>query len=208
MTVVEVEESSNQACEDSAGSVETGDDVHAREYPTAGLLFEAPLINTFPDNEMVGGFVIPKCHASLYTKIWKKYGHISTTEVWKGFLPTLLTTVAGLLPIIEEMNQMHLRDVKNHELHQWDEMISNCEILRFNVSWIRRRLEIIKVHKAAEAADAISMNAALLDEERILALESARVEKAVEDLKAKTKIFQKKLDEASYRDYPLLDGLL
>jgi hypothetical protein len=204
--VVEVEESSK--CEDSAGSLETVDNVQAREYPAAGLSFESPMISTSSDDEAVGGFVVPKCYASLYTKIWKRYGHIATTEAWKGFPPTLLTTVAGMLPIIEEMDQMRLRDVKNHELRRWDEMTSNCELLRFNIGWLRRRLEIIKVHKAAEAADAISMNAALLDEERVLALESAKVEKAVEDLKVKTKAFQKKLDEASFMDYPLLDGLL
>ncbi|XP_026419381.1 nucleolin 1-like [Papaver somniferum] len=50
VTVVEVEDSSHRVCEDSAESVEAGDRAHAREYPTVGLLFEAPIINTFPDN--------------------------------------------------------------------------------------------------------------------------------------------------------------
>ncbi|XP_026459215.1 transcription initiation factor TFIID subunit 11-like [Papaver somniferum] len=113
-----------------------------------------------------------------------------------------------LLPIIEEMNHMRLRDVKNQELHRWDEMISNCETLQFNVGWLRHRLEIIKIHKAAEAADAISLTTALPEEEKMLALESARVEKAVQELKTKTKSFQKKLDRVAYRDYSLLDGLL
>ncbi|XP_026399071.1 uncharacterized protein LOC113294915 [Papaver somniferum] len=77
-----------------------------------------------------------------------------------------------------------------------------------SVRWLRRRLEIIKIHKVAEAADAISLTTALLEEEEMLALESARVEKAVQELKTKTKSFQKKLDRVAYRDYPLLDGLL
>ncbi|XP_026436197.1 uncharacterized protein LOC113334068 [Papaver somniferum] len=115
VTVVEVEGSSNRVGEDSAESVEVEDRVHDREYPTSGLLFEAPLINTFLDNE---------------------------------------------------------------------------------------------IHKAAEAADAISLTTALLEEEKMFALESARVEKAVRELKMKTKSFQKKLDRVAYRDYPLLDGFL
>ncbi|XP_026434291.1 protein starmaker-like [Papaver somniferum] len=112
VTVVEVEDSNTRVGEDSEESVDIEHRVHAREYPTDGLSFEAPMINNFPDNEVVGGFAIPKCHTPLYTKIWKRYGHIATTEVWKGFLPTLLTTVVGLLPIIEDMDQMRLRDVR------------------------------------------------------------------------------------------------
>ncbi|XP_026434350.1 uncharacterized protein LOC113331930 [Papaver somniferum] len=150
VTVVDVENSSTRVGEDSAESVEIEHMVHAREYPTAGLSFEAPMINNFPDNEVVGGFVIFK----------------------------------------------------------WDEMISNCEILRFNVGWIRHRIEIIKIHKATEAADTIFLTTALLEEEKMLALESARVEKAVQELRTKTKSFQKKLDRVAYRDYPLLDGFL
>ncbi|XP_026420063.1 uncharacterized protein LOC113316045 [Papaver somniferum] len=79
---------------------------------------------------------------------------------------------------------------------------------RVHTRWLRHRLEIIKIHKAAEAADAIFTTTALLEEEKMLALESSRVEKAVQDLKTKTKNFQKKLDRVFYRYYPLLDGLL
>ncbi|XP_026384382.1 protein starmaker-like [Papaver somniferum] len=68
-SVVMVDDSSNRVDEESTDSVEAVIRYHVREYPTAGLQFEAPMINTSPNNEVVGGFVIPKCHAPLYTKI-------------------------------------------------------------------------------------------------------------------------------------------
>ena len=193
--------------ENSETSVNGGDG--DREYPMAGLPFDIPLMNACAENQLIGGFIVPKCYASLYTRIWKKYGHLATTEVWRGFPQTLLTTVAGLLPVVDEMNRTRLQDVKNEQLHKWDDMISNCEVLQFNVSWLRRRLEVIKVDRAAIIANMISTRSAIIEEEKSLALESARIEKAFQDLRTRNENFQRMLESAGYnKDYPLLEDFL
>ncbi|XP_026425759.1 uncharacterized protein LOC113321980 [Papaver somniferum] len=66
---------------DSNHFVSAGSRTSVREYPTDGLSFDAPMVTIFPDNQLFGGFIVPKCYASLYIKIWRRYGHIATTEV-------------------------------------------------------------------------------------------------------------------------------
>lgn len=111
--------------------------------------------------------------------------------MWKNFLQILVTTVARLLPIIDEMNKKNLGDVMNIELHQWYDMISNCEALRFNMGWIRRRLEFIKTDRASILANMISFSTAIMEEEGALNMESVRVDKAIDDLRVRTESFQR-----------------
>ncbi|XP_026397762.1 uncharacterized protein LOC113293289 isoform X2 [Papaver somniferum] len=141
---------------------ELGISIH--EYPTVGLSFDLLLNNSCRDHQNMGGFIVSKCYAAMYTKICKIYGHIATTEVWKNDPQTLVIAVAGLLPVIEEMEKNNLRDVSNKELYRWDDMISNCEVLRLNVGWIRHRLEIIKIDKAVTAANIVSSTNAIIEE--------------------------------------------
>ncbi|XP_026416737.1 uncharacterized protein LOC113312198 [Papaver somniferum] len=98
-------------------------------------------------------------------------------------------------------NSVTVVEVEDNSNRVGEDFAESVEVEdRVHARWLRRRLEIIKIHKATEAADAISLTTALLEEEKMLDLESARVDKAVQELKTKNKIFQKKLDRVAYRD--------
>lgn len=87
-------------------------------------------------------------------------------------------------------------------------MISSREALRFNVVWIRHRLEIIKIDRAAIATNIVSSANAIIEEEKALATESVRVDKAIQDSRIKTENYQKRLEMVYISNYLLLDGLL
>ena len=181
--------------------------ISSYEYPNAGLLFDIGMKCLSSSYKTVGGFLVRKEFVSLYTKIWRKYGHIATRNVIRHCSSALVTAVNCLLPMIAEMEDVSIRNVAESSLEKWENMISTCESMEFNVSWLRQRLDIIKVDRAGILVNVVPAAKAILEEEKALAAESEKVEQAIQSLKARTEKYQARLKMMLSRDYNLLDDL-
>lgn len=155
----------------------------------------------------VGRFLVRKEFVTLYTKIWRRYGHIATRNVVQHCSSSLVTTVNYLLPMIVEMEGTSICDVVESTIEKWENMVPTCESLEFNVSWLRNRLDIVKVDRASILSNVVPATKSILEEEKALTVESQKVEKAIQDLKSRTERYQKRLKMMLSRNYNLSYGL-
>lgn len=133
----------------TAANLENADlGISCHEYPNAGLPFNIQMKCLSSSYRSVGRFLVRKEFVDLYTKIWRRYGHIATRNVVQHCSSALVTTVNCLLPIIVEMEGTSIRDVTEATVEKWENMVSTCESLKFNVSWLRNRLDIVKIDRA------------------------------------------------------------
>ncbi|KAI3925502.1 hypothetical protein MKW92_025770 [Papaver armeniacum] len=120
-------------------------------YPGAGQFFcEGRHENNVglgedTEYEDVGGFSILKTQAPLYRQIWLKYGHIPSTKVMPiSMYPILVMVVKDLMNCISDMHQCHYVELSSKMIEKWEEMIIMAETNKFNVGWLRERLETVK----------------------------------------------------------------
>ncbi|KAI3964741.1 hypothetical protein MKW92_047931 [Papaver armeniacum] len=119
------------------------------KFPGAGQLYEEGkhrgkvLGDGFVD---VGGFDIPKTEASLYKEIWLNYGHIASNRVLTdSYYYSQVVVLSELLSFIVKMNACPLEEVSSEVIDDWESNIRVAEKLEFNISWLRERLEDIKI---------------------------------------------------------------
>ncbi|XP_026443042.1 MATH domain and coiled-coil domain-containing protein At3g58200-like isoform X1 [Papaver somniferum] len=114
---------------------------------TAGKPFEGDNAVVFYDNnfEIVGNFSVLKKPASLYRKIWLKYGHIASTKVFPASsYNSLVTTVADIMNSVIDMYHCRLIEVSAEMIGAWENKIKFAEELQFNVKWLRGRFNDVK----------------------------------------------------------------
>ncbi|XP_026422578.1 heat shock 70 kDa protein 18-like isoform X2 [Papaver somniferum] len=86
--------------------------------------------------EFQGNFKIPKDYANLYKKISDEYGHMATKKVISNEA-MLLSCVTSLLEIISKMETMRGTELSVGLLEKWERLITDAEILKFNIKWLR-----------------------------------------------------------------------
>ncbi|KAI3991327.1 hypothetical protein MKX01_034646, partial [Papaver californicum] len=151
-------------------------------FPTAGQPFEVVqhhqgvLDENFED---VGGFSILKSQASLYKKIWLKYGHIATSHVLKNLYSTQVTLVADIMAFIVDMHNHRFSEVSSTMIDLWENKIKMAEKLEFNVRWLREWFEGVKKGFQGEQ----KLNAALLEQDQSLQAAKARLVAVNDELK-------------------------
>ncbi|XP_026408200.1 uncharacterized protein LOC113303384 [Papaver somniferum] len=181
--------------------------ISCHEYPNAGLSFATRVRCLSSNYRNVGGFLGQKEFVTLYTKIWRIYGHIATRSVVQYCSSALVSTVNCLLPMVAEVESMSIRVVAEPTIQKWEKMVSTCESLKFNISWLRRRLNIVKVDRAGILAGVVPATKAIMEEKKSLAMESHKVEESIRNLKSMTERYQSRLKMMLSRDYNLLDRL-
>ncbi|RZC77831.1 hypothetical protein C5167_002018 [Papaver somniferum] len=151
-------------------------------FPTAGQHFEVVQHHQgiVDDNfEDVGGFSILKSQASLYKKIWLKYGHIATSHVLKNLYSTQVTLVGDIMTSIVDMHNHRFSEVKSTMIELWENKIKMAEKLEFNVGWLREWFEGVKKGFHGEQ----KLNAALLEKDLSLQVAKARLMAINDELK-------------------------
>ncbi|KAI3845384.1 hypothetical protein MKX03_027527 [Papaver bracteatum] len=116
-------------------------------YPDAGKPFEKDEGVVFYDenHDIVGGFSVLRRQASLYRKIWLKYGHIASTKVLTATsYNSLVTIVTDVMNTVLDMYRCRYIDVSTELIDSWDSKIILAEKLGFNVSWLRGRYNDIE----------------------------------------------------------------
>ncbi|KAI3872079.1 hypothetical protein MKW92_047685, partial [Papaver armeniacum] len=121
------------------------------EYPSAGQPFGDGRHNCtvgFGEDkefEDVGGFSILKTQVPLYKRIWLKYGHIPTNEVMPtSFYGILVMVVKDLMTSIMDMHQCRYVELSSEMIECWENKINMGEANKFNIGWLRERLDIVK----------------------------------------------------------------
>ncbi|KAI3877364.1 hypothetical protein MKX03_026421 [Papaver bracteatum] len=151
-------------------------------FPTAGQPFEAVQNHqgVVDENfEDVGGFSILKSQASLYKKIWLKYGHIATSHVLKNLYSTQVTLVGDIMTSIMDMHNHRFSEVSSTMIELWENKIKMAEKLEFNVGWLREWFEVLKKGFQGEQ----KLNAALLEKDQSLQAAKARLMAVNDELK-------------------------
>ncbi|XP_026424394.1 uncharacterized protein LOC113320715 [Papaver somniferum] len=124
------------------------------EFPGAGRLYEegryCKEVVLDEKYEEVGGFRVLKTQASLYKEIWLNYGHIASTQVLKDLYSSQVAIVTEIMTCIVDMYWYRLEEVSSEMIDTWDKKIQVAEKLEFNISWLRERLEDIKIKFAGE----------------------------------------------------------
>ncbi|KAI3840560.1 hypothetical protein MKX03_018094 [Papaver bracteatum] len=123
-------------------------------FPGAGQLYEQGkhrrkvLGDGFVD---VGGFDIPKTEAWLYKEIWLNYGHIASSQVLiESYYYSQVIVISELMSFIVKMNACPLEEVSSEMIDDWEKNIIVAEKLKFNIGWLRERLDDIKIVFAEE----------------------------------------------------------
>ncbi|KAI3943982.1 hypothetical protein MKW92_011922 [Papaver armeniacum] len=151
-------------------------------FPTAGQPFEVVQHHqgVVDENfEDVGGFNILKSQASLYKKIWLKYGHIATSHVLKNLYSTQVTLVGDIMTSIVDMHNHRFSEVSSTVIDLWENKIKMAEKLEFNVGWLREWFESVKKGFQGEQ----KLNAALLEKDQSLQAVKARLMAVNDELK-------------------------
>ncbi|RZC58795.1 hypothetical protein C5167_006096 [Papaver somniferum] len=85
--------------------------ISSHEYPNASLPFNVHMRCLSSSQRDIGDFLVRKEFVPLYSKIWRRYGHIVTRNVVRHCSSALVTTVNCLLPMVVEMEGTSIRDV-------------------------------------------------------------------------------------------------
>ncbi|KAI3872500.1 hypothetical protein MKX03_014600 [Papaver bracteatum] len=121
---------------------DAGEPFEIEVYPDAGEPFEIDQEVVFSDenHEIVGGFSVLRRQASLYKRIWLKYGHIpSTTVLPATSYNSLVTLVTDIMNTIIDMYRCRYVDVSAELIDTWRCKIILAEKLEFNVAWLIER---------------------------------------------------------------------
>ncbi|KAI3868192.1 hypothetical protein MKX03_004102 [Papaver bracteatum] len=113
-------------------------------YPDAGKPLEIDQGVVFHDenHEIVGGFTVLRRQASLYKRIWLKYGHIASTKVLTATsYNSLVTIVTDIMNTVIDMYRCRYIDVSAELIGTWECKIRLAEKLEFSVSWLRDRFD-------------------------------------------------------------------
>ncbi|KAI3872498.1 hypothetical protein MKX03_014598 [Papaver bracteatum] len=111
-------------------------------YPNAGKSFKIDQGDVFhnENHEIVGGFSVLRRQASLYRKIWLKYGHIPSTRVLPSTsYNSLVALVTDIMNTVIDMYLCRYIEVSSELIHTWWCKIKLAEILEFNVNWLIMR---------------------------------------------------------------------
>ncbi|KAI3874282.1 hypothetical protein MKW92_045178 [Papaver armeniacum] len=123
-------------------------------YPNARKPFRIDQGVVFYDenHEIVGGFTVLRRHASLYRKIWSKYGHIASSRFFPAAsYNSLVTLVADIMNTIVDMYRCRYIDVSAELIDTWRGKIKLAEKLEFNVNWLIMRFnDILKDYNTGQ----------------------------------------------------------
>ncbi|OVA08637.1 hypothetical protein BVC80_8513g6 [Macleaya cordata] len=127
---------------------QSGEITPSPEYPGAGQLYENGRHNQDVLDEKyedIGGFNVLKTQASLYKKIWLKFGHIASSEVLTASsYCAQVTVVTDIMTSVMDMHQCQFAKVSSVMIDEWENKIKMGEKLEFNVKWLRERFEEIR----------------------------------------------------------------
>lgn len=83
---------------------------------------------------LIGGFSVPVKYAELYTKIWRKYGHIATTRKIDSRF-ALVKRVEETLFSIHDMCGVTGHTVSGDVVKSWEFHRDVCANFEFNTFW-------------------------------------------------------------------------
>ncbi|MCL7051571.1 hypothetical protein MKW94_018363 [Papaver nudicaule] len=192
------------------------------EYNLAGQLFEdgrhrqgTGFDEKFED---VGGFSVLKPQVPLYEQIWLKYGHIASSQVLMDLYSAQVSVVTDIMNSVLDMNKQRVSELSSEMIEAWEKKIKMAEKLEFNISWLRKRFDLVKedfygVQKLQTAlVEHDQAKARLVAAEQQLMFANNEMKKARENLsvleaRLTPLLIQKKMyEEKSTR--LVLDGLL
>ncbi|KAI3997127.1 hypothetical protein MKX01_008971 [Papaver californicum] len=105
----------------------------------------------------IGGFSVLNKYAALYKTVYERHGHIATNIVIKDLMMALFALVADLLGVINQTMETSFANLGEPLLKHWDSKVTAAEAVKFNVSWLRKRVnELMTEFASAQIFQSVS----------------------------------------------------
>ncbi|MCL7044333.1 hypothetical protein MKW94_016254 [Papaver nudicaule] len=97
----------------------------------------------------IEGFPVLNKFSALYKAVYERHGHIATNLVIKDSAVALFALVADLLAVINQMKETSFANLSQPLLDHWDSKVATAEAVKFNVGWVRKRVDDLKTEFAS-----------------------------------------------------------
>ncbi|KAI3923001.1 hypothetical protein MKW98_013535, partial [Papaver atlanticum] len=97
----------------------------------------------------IGGFAVLNKYSALYKAVYERHGHIATNIVIKDSVVALFALVTDLLGVINQMKETSFANLTEPLLEHWDSKVTTAEAVKFNVCWLRKRVNELKAEFAS-----------------------------------------------------------
>ncbi|KAI3880613.1 hypothetical protein MKX03_037485 [Papaver bracteatum] len=97
----------------------------------------------------IGGFAVLNKYSALYKAVYERHGHIATNIVIKDSVVSLFALVTDLLGVINQMKETSFANLTESLLEHWDSKVTTAEAVKFNVGWLRKRVNELKAEFAS-----------------------------------------------------------